>query len=235
MNAVEGKPQMLVEANKYLAGLNAGARLVWALERLPATHVLSSSFGVQAAAMLHLVTRLAPGTPVIFVDTGYLFPETYCFADELTTRLKLNLKVYRAKLSPAWQEARFGKLWEQGVCGLDRYNRLNKVEPMRRALGELEAGTWFAGLRRVQSASRAGTPFLDYRDGCYRCYPLADWSDRDVWQYFQRYDLPYHPLWHTGYVSVGDTHTTQRLEPGMMREQTRFFGLRRECGLHTDI
>ena len=74
-------------------------------------HVLSSSFGAQAAVSLHLATQVYPDIPVVLVDTGYLFPETYRFVDELTERLKLNLKIYRSELSPAWQEARFGQRW----------------------------------------------------------------------------------------------------------------------------
>ncbi len=78
---------------------------------------------------------------MILTDTGYLFPETYRFIDELTDKLKLNLKVYRATESAAWQEARYGKLWEQGVEGIEKYNDINKVEPMNRALKELNAQT----------------------------------------------------------------------------------------------
>ena len=65
--------------------------------------------------------------------------------------------------------------------------------------------------------------------------PIADWSDRDVWRYLQAHDLPYHPLWHQGYVSIGDVHTTTRWEPGMKPEDTRFFGLKRECGIHEQL
>src|SRR5690606_12224952 len=110
--------------------------------------ILSSSFGAQAAVTLHLVSRAKPDIPVVLIDTGYLFPETYRFIDELTERLELNLVVYRAPVSPAWQEARHGKRWEQGAAGIAAYNDEAKVEPMKRALRELEAGTWFAGLRR---------------------------------------------------------------------------------------
>jgi phosphoadenosine phosphosulfate reductase len=235
MNALACEVE-LAAAEEYLAGLDAEARVDWALERLPGAAVLSSSFGVQAAVMLHLMNRRAPGIPVVLLDTGYLFPETYRFVDELVARLRLNLKVYRAELSRAWQEARFGRLWEQGEAGLDHYHRLNKIEPMERALAELEARTWFAGLRRSQSTSRAHLPFVQrLADGRYKCHPLADWSDRDVWRYLKRYDLPWHPLWHEGYVSVGDTHSTRAWTPGMDTEETRFQGLKRECGLHTEI
>lgn len=218
--------------NRRLERLGATERIRWALEFLPGSHVASSSFGVQAALMLHLVTREMPAIPVVLVDTGYLFPETYAFVDELTAILKLNLKVYRPVLSPAWQEARMGRLWEQGLPGIERYNRLNKVEPMRRALAELEVGTWLAGLRRQQGESRAALPVLRVQDGRFKLHPIVDWSNRDVYRYLRRHNLPYHPLWEKGYVSVGDVHTTRPLTPGMTEEQTRFFGLKRECGLH---
>src|SRR5690606_10134945 len=125
-------------------------------------HVLTSSFGAQAAVSLHLVTQVAPQMPVVLVDTGYLFPETYRFIDELTERLSLNLKVYRAAMSPAWQEARHGQRWQLGIDGLNAYNEETKVEPMRRALRELDVNSWFAGLRRKQSQSRADIPYLDW-------------------------------------------------------------------------
>jgi len=182
--------------------------------------------------MLHLVNEVIPKIPVVLIDTGYLFPETYRFIDELTERLKLNLEVYRPRIGVRWMEARYGRLWEQGIEGLDRYNMLRKVEPMQRALQELGAGGWIAGLRRSQSRSREHIDFLEHRNGRWKCHPLADWSDRDVGMYLQKHSLPYHPLWQQGYISIGDMHTTHKWEPGMSDEDTRFFGLKRECGLH---
>jgi phosphoadenosine phosphosulfate reductase len=201
---------------------------------LPGEHVLSSSFGAQSATLLHMATRNKPDLPIVLIDTGYLFPETYRFADQLTEKLALNLKVYRPKLGIAWMEARMGKLWENGLDGIVEYNRLRKVEPMRRALGELDARTWIAGLRRAQSSTRQSSPVLELREGRWKIHPLIDWSDRDVWQYLQQHQLPHHPLWEQGYVSIGDMHTTRSLQDGMRDEDTRFFGLKRECGLHFD-
>jgi phosphoadenosine phosphosulfate reductase len=223
----------LAELNVALARLTAEQRVAWALEHVRGEHVLSSSFGAQAAVSLHLVTRQRPQLPVVLIDTGYLFPETYRFVDELTERLALNLKVYRPLIGVRWMEARHGRLWEQGIEGLDRYNQLRKVEPMQRALRELGAEGWFAGLRRSQARSRAGIDFVERRNGRWKFHPLADWSDRDVGHYLARHGLPYHPLWQQGYVSIGDTHTSHRWEPGMDAEDTRFFGLKRECGLHS--
>lgn len=229
------EPQALDEINADLARLDAEVRVAWALERVRGEHVLSSSFGAQAAVSLHMVTRQRPGIPVVLIDTGYLFPDTYRFVDELTERLALNLKVYRATLSPAWMEARHGRLWEQGLDGIDRYNRMRKVEPMQRALAELGAVGWFAGLRRSQARTRAGVEFAEHRNGRWKFHPLADWSDRDVGLYLKRHELPYHPLWDQGYTSIGDVHTSHRWEPGMDPEDTRFFGLKRECGLHSIV
>lgn len=218
--------------NHWLEGLDADARIRFALEHLPGRQALSSSFGAQAAVSLHLLNQHLPGLPVVVVDTGYLFAETYQFIDDLSERLDLNLHIVRSARSPAWIEARHGRLWEQGLDGIERYNRIHKVEPMQRALRELQVGTWFAGLRRSQSQSRSSTPVLQRREGRFKLHPIVDWSDRDVGRYLAQHGLPYHPLWEQGYVSIGDTHTTRPLLDGMREEDTRFFGLKRECGLH---
>ncbi len=228
----DSRSAAMERANAALAPLPAAARVEWAREYLPGRHVLSSSFGAQAAVSLHLVTRVDPDIPVILIDTGYLFPETYRFVDELRDRLRLNLTVYRPALSPAWQEARHGRRWEQGLEGIEAYNRENKVEPMERALAELAAGTWIAGLRRSQSSSRSELPVVSGEGERWKLHPIVDWSDRDVHRYLARHALPYHPLWERGYVSIGDTHTTRSLTEVDDAEATRFFGLKRECGLH---
>lgn len=224
--------QSLDRLNHKLEGLSAERRVEWALHYLPSNHIMTSSFGIQGALMLHLVTRIAPEIPVVLVDTGYLFPETYAFVDQLVDRLRLNLHVYRAEHSPAWQESRYGRLWERGLSGIEHYNRVNKVEPLQRALRSLDVGTWFAGLRRQQSESRSALPVVRIQDGRFKLHPVIDWHNRDVFRYLQRHHLPYHPLWDKGYASVGDVHTSRPMELGMREEETRFFGLKRECGIH---
>ena len=226
-------PQALTALNRWLATMSAQERIAWAFESLAGPHALSTSFGVQSAVSLHLLTQAKPDIPVILVDTGYLFPETYRYADDLVQRFGINLKVYRPQIGIAWMEARFGKLWENGVDGLQRYNQLRKVEPMQRALRELGLRSWFAGLRRTQAPSRAGIEFLELRDGRWKLHPIADWDDLDIASYALQHDLPEHPLSQRGYVSVGDVHTTQPIEDGDA-SKARFFGLVRECGLHFD-
>lgn len=226
------RPLDLAKWNSEFEMMSAERRVATALEYLPGVHVLSSSFGAQAAVSLHLLTQARPDIPVILLDTGYLFPETYEFIENLQSRLELNLKVYSSRMTPAMQEAIYGKRWLQGLEGLEAYNQDNKVEPMQRALRELQAGTWFTGIRRAQSATRADTPFVQEQHGVVKVAPIADWTDRDVYIYLKEHDLPYHPLWEQGYVSIGDVHTTRSLEDVDDASETRFFGLKRECGLH---
>lgn len=232
MGQFEPGSRELESWNHSLAAMSAEQRVRFALANFPGVHVLTSSFGAQAAVSLHLLTRARSDVPVILLDTGYLFPETYRFIEELTQRLDLNLRVFRNELSSAWQEARFGRRWEQGLEGIESYNQDNKVTPMRQALEELNVGTWFSGIRRVQASSRAETPFVQRVGEVYKVSPIADWNDRDIYNYLQANDLPYHPLWHEGYVSIGDVHTTRRLADVGSLEETRFDGLKRECGLH---
>jgi phosphoadenosine phosphosulfate reductase len=222
----------LGKINLAFEAFPAHKRVEQALELLPGAHVLTSSFGAQAAVMLHLVNEVSPKIPVILIDTGYLFPETYRFIDDLTERLHLNLKVVRSDESPAWQESRFGKLWDQGLDGIEQYNRINKQEPLNRALKDMGAETWFSGLRRAQAATRSKTAPIEFKRGRYKVHPLCDWTDRDVGQYLSKHGLPYHPLWEKGYLSIGDWHTTRSLSQVDSMEELRFFGLKRECGLH---
>lgn len=222
----------VTHCNETFGKLKVEERIQWCLENLPGQHIVTSSFGAQAAVSLHLLTQQKADIPVVLIDTGYLFPETYRFIDQLTGRLRLNLQVFRSETSAAWQEARFGKRWEQGADGLLEYNEEAKVEPMKRAIRELDVGTWFAGLRRTQSSGRERTPFLEWSNDRWKVHPIADWTDRDVHFYLKKNNLPYHPLWEKGYLSIGDHHTTRSIHEVSDEEQLRFFGLQRECGLH---
>lgn len=218
--------------NAELIEQSACGRIRWAHERFGGAMVMSTSFGIQSAVTLHLAVSIIPDIRVIFIDTGYLFPETYRFAQELTEKLKLDLRIYHPLVTAARQEALQGKRWEQGKEGLESYNLDNKVEPMNRAVQELCASAWISGLRRVQSSTRSHLRPLERQNRIYKVHPLIDWSERDVYNYLTSNGLPYHPLWDEGYASVGDVHSTSKLLDGMSAEETRFNGLKRECGLH---
>ncbi len=224
--------QQLDSVTPCLERLDAVERVCWALDFLPGKAIMTSSFGAQSAVMLHLLTQVKPEIPVVLIDTGYLFAETYGFIDSLAERLSLKLNIFSADMSPAWQEKRFGRLWEKGLEGIEQYNQLNKVDPMSRALAELQPGSWFSGVRRSQSSSRSKTRVLELHGDVVKVHPIVDWTDRDIHHYLEQNDLPYHPLWEKGYVSIGDYHTSHLLSEVQSEEQVRFFGLVRECGLH---
>ncbi|MBG29073.1 MAG: phosphoadenylyl-sulfate reductase [Opitutae bacterium] len=221
--------------NAELAGLDASGRVAWALERFGNGLVMSTSFGLQSAVMLHLVREVSKDIPVIFVDTGYLFPETYEYAELLRENLGIEPKVYSSTFSPLYQQIRFGRLWEKGPEGMEKYNLVNKVEPMQRALRELGATAWLAGLRRKQSASRAERTFIEKQNGVAKIYPILDWDDKTTYKYLPDNKLPYHALEGAGYDSVGDWHSTKKVVEVGSSEETRNAGHQRECGLHEDL
>ena len=209
------------------------ATIECAAERYGDGLVLSTSFGIQAALMLHLTKEIAPGVPVVLVDTGYLPAATHAFAAELTDLLDLDLRVYRSPLTPAEMEARHGRLWESDdVADLDLYDRIRKVEPMQRALRELGATAWLAGLRAEQTAHRSGLSRVGVQDGRAKILPIIDWTTRNVHDYLKRNDLPLHPYFELGYATVGDEHSSGPLVDGLDERATRFRGLKEECGLH---
>lgn len=194
--------------------------------------VLSSSFGADSALMLHLVSRVVPGIRVVLVDTGYLFPETYQFAEELKNRFDIELVVYGPQMTPARQEALYGRLWEQDEEGVRKYLYLNKVEPMQRALEELGVRAWIAGLRANQTAHRQGLARVATQDGRVKLHPILGWTKAQIDAYFAAHDLPRHPLYAQGYKSIGDWHSTIPVGDGDDDRAGRFLGAKKECGLH---
>jgi phosphoadenosine phosphosulfate reductase len=229
------QPQLDLETlNDQFADTDAKEVIKWAGETFGDGLVMSTSFGIQSALMLHLVTSIIPDIPIIWVDTGYLHAETYRFAEQLTQRLNLNLKIYQSPMSPARMEALYGKLWEkQDVESLNLYDQIRKVEPMERALKELGATAWLAGLRRDQTQHRQQLPRISMQSGIYKILPILDWHSRDVHRYLTEYDLPYHPLFDQGYMTVGDWHSSRPISLQDEHERdTRFQGVKQECGLH---
>ncbi len=213
---------------------NAFSLVQWSQETFGSGLVMSTSFGIQAAVMLHLVTQVIPNIPVIWVDTGYLPSETYKFAEELTTKLQLNLQIYQSSMSPARMEALYGKLWEQNdLESFNRYDSIRKVEPIQRALRELNATAWLAGLRGNQTQHRQTLKRIDRQGAIYKVHPILYWNSRDIYQYLTAHDLPYHPFFDLGYVTVGDWHSSRPLTADDANERdTRFNGLKQECGIH---
>ena len=223
--------------NPQIENKNATEVIEWAEQTFSDGLVMSTSFGIQAAVMLHLVTRVIPQIPVVWIDTGYLPSETYKFAQDLTKRLQLNLQVYQSPLTPARMEALHGKLWDrEDIESLNLYDQIRKVEPMQRALHELKATAWLAGLRRSQTNHRQNLAKVGKQGDFYKVHPILNWNSKDIYLYLTEHDLPYHPFFDLGYVSVGDWHSSRPLMADDSNERdTRFHGLKQECGLHLPL
>jgi phosphoadenosine phosphosulfate reductase len=193
---------------------------------------VTSSFQAEAVVLLDLLTGERPDIPVLFLDTGYHFAETLAYRDRMVRRLGLNLRNLTPRLTVEAQETQFGILHQEAP---DRCCAMRKVEPLFAALGEYEV--WFAGLRRDQSATRAGLRVRnDFRlpggKQLLKVCPLADWTARDVWDYLQERQLPLLPLYARGYTSIGcEPCTALPFDPGDPRSG-RWGGKKMECGIH---
>jgi phosphoadenosine phosphosulfate reductase len=217
-----------------IAPMRAGERIKLLHERLGDHLVATTSFGLQSAVMLHLIHENAPEIPVVFIDTGFLFPETYQYAEELCGILpKLDIRVYQPTVSAARMQALWGNLWEGSAGDQERYATLTKIEPMNRALREIGADVWLSGLRRSQSETRSDRPFVEQQKKTLKAYPILDWADAQVDIYLHQNNLPRHPLSEKGYLTMGDWHSTRPSEDGTAAG-TRFNGEKFECGLHLD-
>jgi phosphoadenosine phosphosulfate reductase len=193
--------------------------------------VATTSFGLQAGVMLHLIHNHVPQIPVVFIDTGYLFPETYQYLETLMEKWPVDLRTYTPQMTAARQETVHGKLWEQGKDGNDKYALINKIEPMNRALKELDATVWLSGLRRSQSSTRLDRNFAEQQKKTLKVYPILDWADAQVSYYFSSNNIPLHPL-ADRYVTMGDWHSTSSASSDDNSESTRYGGQKYECGLH---
>lgn len=238
MEALRSVPDVSEEVapeglSSELVGLRAGQRLELLYERLGDRLVASTSFGLQAAVMLKLLNDHAPMVPVVFIDTGFLFPETYQYAQDLMERFPLDYRIYQPTVSAARMQALWGNLWEEGREGADRYGLLTKVEPMNRALREIGGDVWISGLRRAHSETRQERNFAEQQKKTLKVYPILDWADAQVDLFFYQNNLPRHPLAEQGYVTMGDWHSTRPSEDGNAAG-TRFNGEKFECGLHLD-
>tara|TARA_B110000003_G_scaffold15529_1_gene15296 strand:+ start:15196 stop:15945 length:750 start_codon:yes stop_codon:yes gene_type:complete len=222
------------ELSALLGPLKAHERILQLREIYGSRLVASSSFGLQASAMLHLIRKHAPDIPIIFVDTGYCFPETYQFSQAFIEDWELDIRVFNPAISAARQEALYGKLWEQSAEGNKKYALLNKVEPMNRALSEIGGDVWVSGLRRSQSSTRIDRAFAEKQKATMKVYPILDWADAQLEAYYHEHDLPRHPLEKEGFLTMGDWHSTRKPNVGETAEDTRFGGTKYECGLHQD-
>jgi phosphoadenosine phosphosulfate reductase len=205
--------------------------LEWAVERFSPRLAMTSNFGAEGVILIDHLARVAPQTPIIYLETGFQFAETDQLKERLRARYGLNIVERRAELSVEEQNRIHGaRLYERDP---DLCCRIRKVEPLSPALKGYDA--WVAALRRDQSPTRANIGVVEWnaRYGLVKINPLAAWTRRRVWDYIVANELPYNPLYDDGYGSIGCAPCTRRVGDGAHERSGRWDGEKKmECGIH---
>jgi phosphoadenosine phosphosulfate reductase len=220
----------VVQLSSRLAEVRAYALLADVIRQEFAGRVaLVSSFGTESAVLLHLVSRIEPATPVIFVDTGRLFAHTHAYRDMLVARLGLSdIRTAGPDAELLSNEDADRMLWSRDP---NRCCAIRKVAPLRQALDGFDA--WITGRKRFHGGDRSGLAMVEADDRRVKLNPLADWSHSDIEAYLVRHRLPRHPLVTAGYRSIGCEPCTGPTRPGEGSRQGRWRGTEKtECGIH---
>lgn len=212
-----------------LRGRHPSEVIAGALKRFPGRIALVSSFGAESAVLLHMVSRLDPALPVLFLDTGQLFAQTLDYRRALADRLGLTgVKDLRPTFADLSVTDPQGILWRTDT---DACCHVRKVAPLDRALGEFDA--WITGRKRFHGGARLRLPEEEQVEGKVKFNPLAGWTKLELDAYAAEHDLPPHPLTPYGYASVGCWPCTQPVEAGEDVRAGRWSGLdKTECGIH---
>jgi phosphoadenosine phosphosulfate reductase len=218
--------------NRDFEAQSSGDIVRWAVSEFGPDLAMSTSFGAESAVLLHLVTQVKADIPVLFTNTGFHFKETLDHRDYLVKRLKLNLRELKPEIPHDQFLAQYGKLYERDP---DRCCAMNKIAPFEKALKDYKA--WITGIRRNQASTRQSAPFVEnYRDSLVKVSPLLNWTGKMLWDYAKKHDLPYHPLWEKGYLSIGCSpeNCTRPVKLGEDPRSGRWAGTGKiECGIHT--
>ena len=218
--------------NRDFEGQTSEEIVRWAVGEFGPDIAMSTSFGAESAVLLHLVTQIKPDIPVLFTNTGFHFKETLEHRDYLVQRLKLNLRELAPEIPHDQFLAQYGRLYERDP---DACCAMNKIAPFEKGLQDYKA--WITGIRRNQAVTRKDSLFVEnYRDNLVKVSPLLNWTSKMLWDYAKKHDLPYHPLWERGYLSIGCSPETctRPVKLGEDPRSGRWAGTGKiECGIHT--
>jgi len=226
--------EFVKEKSKHFENLPAEELLKWVYGNFENVG-FTSSFSGEDVSIIYMIKQVRPDALIIFIDTGYHFPETYALVEDLKEKWNLNLEVVKPSLSLEEQDR---------VYGRELYNRdpdlcckLRKVEPLQRVLQKLDV--WITGMRREQSPTRANIGKVEVHRlnsgrRILKINPIADWKRKDVWDFIHRNNLPYNPLYDRNYLSIGCAPCTRPVKEGEDERAGRWSGKGKlECGLHT--
>ena len=223
--------------NQELVDMKPQEMLTWGYEKFNNQFAITTSFGIQSSVLLNMVSKLClqKKIKIFWIDTGYLPAETYHYAEKLIEELSLEVEVLQSELSPARMEAKYGKLWETNKASdLDKYHEMRKIKPLENALEKNNIQCWASGVRSSQTENRNKMKFLDIIRQRLSLRPLLNWTNKDIFYYMEENNLPAHPLFIKGYSSVGDWHSSGPDGIETKGRDTRFGGIKQECGIHTN-
>ncbi|HYC23829.1 MAG TPA: phosphoadenylyl-sulfate reductase [Candidatus Bathyarchaeia archaeon] len=227
-----GAPERdLAEQNEVFERSTPQQILAWTVETFAPDAVLTCSFQHEGVVLAHMLRSLAPATPIFFIDTGYHFPETLAYRDELIERFGFPVRNLSSVMPREEFVAKYGDdLYSRDP---DLCCKINKVEPLRLALVGVRA--WINGRRRDQALTRRRMPIAEQlQGGLIKVNPLAAWTSRDTFRYLSEHDIPTHPLFEQGYTSIGCAPCTRPVLAGDDERSGRWAGFNKtECGLHT--
>ena len=223
------RPSIAIRLDAELRHAHPLTILEAAIATLGERLALVSSFGAESAVLLHMVSRLKPDMPILFLDTGMLFGQTLDYRKQLAARLGLtgvrDLRPAFADLATADPEA---KLWQSDT---DACCHVRKVLPLDKALTEFDG--WITGRKRFHGGDRLSLPVVEHSDGQLKFNPLANWGKAELDAYMAEHDLPAHPLVAQGFPSIGCWPCTKAVEEGQDARAGRWAGSEKtECGIH---
>jgi phosphoadenosine phosphosulfate reductase len=205
--------------------------LKWAFNQFAGGVAIATGLGAEGVAMIDMAVKIDARPDIFFIDTGFLFPETYALRRQIEDRYGIEIRALRPGLTPESQESEYGpRLWSRDP---DLCCRIRKLEPLKDALKGLTA--WMTAIRRDQTPERARARVVewDYIWQLVKINPMAAWTRREVWDYIAKNRVPYNPLRDEGYTSIGCTHCTRRTVEGEPERAGRWSAHHKtECGLH---
>lgn len=214
----------------------------WAAATFAGRLIMTSSFGIESMCSIHLAISAQPQIKILFINTGYLFPETLAFMEQMRNRFNLNVLEFHSQNNPITWLTIHNEPDPAHRNNVDACCAANKNEVIDRAMRQLAPAAWLRGIRADQSAQRSAMDIVQWsaRHQCYAISPILRWDKRQIHAYMKAHDLPYHPLWEKGYTSLGcnPLTCTQPLSldaPTDDSRSGRWPGLaKKECGIHLD-
>ena len=209
----------------------------WAVEQFGTRVAMTSSFGADSMCTIHLATGVMPNIPIIFINTGYLFPETLAFMEQMRAEHGLNVIEFHTHNDPVVWLTVNGEPDPKRRNNRDACCAANKDAVSDRAMKTLAPAAYFRGVRAGQTAQRSAMKVIEWMDRyqAWAISPILRWSSKDVFAYMKQHHLPHHPLWEKGYVSIGCMPCTRAVGEGEDERAGRWAGSdKKECGITLD-